>query len=470
MLSILIVDDEKIIRAGIRKILVESIGLDIRYSEAKNGEEALEIAEKNCPDLVITDIRMPKMDGLELMRRLNALPRKPSIVVLSGYDEFAYARESIRNGVVSYILKPVDRNELVTVVTDVITRIEQHNRKSDEKAVSRVMSEARAPRAGFFFEKPYRFAIVTGAGEGSDVLALASRPACYTVERRGGNFSLLIHEDEKSLLEACASDDGAFIGMSGVATSLSGLNVAWRQAELASCERLFDGNSRLSVFSEAETPLERGHFESVIEKLDETIGTGNVESLIGSVDELFVFDRFLPHDRARHFFLLREFIEEGLLRKYRLNVDADAYLTRKALMISNIELFRSLDECRRAVRDFVVYLDLIRARESVVYPFVIEALEFIRAHFRENINMAVVANHVSVNYTWFSEKFKEQMGTNFNDYLKGLRISEAKRLLERGCYRVYEVARESGFGDVKYFARTFKHITGLSPGEYGKRF
>ena len=62
------------------------------------------------------------------------------------------------------------------------------------------------------------------------------------------------------------------------------------------------------------------------------------------------------------------------------------------------------------------------------------------------------------------------MGTNFNDYLKGLRISEAKRLLERGCYRVYEVARESGFGDVKYFARTFKHITGLSPGEYGKRF
>ena len=166
MLSILIVDDEKIIRAGIRKILVESIGLDIRYSEAKNGEEALEIAEKNCPDLVITDIRMPKMDGLELMRRLNALPRKPSIVVLSGYDEFAYARESIRNGVVSYILKPVDRNELVTVVTDVITRIEQHNRKSDEKAVSRVMRRGASPARGIFLRKAVPLRHRDGSGRG----------------------------------------------------------------------------------------------------------------------------------------------------------------------------------------------------------------------------------------------------------------------------------------------------------------
>ena len=84
--------------------------------------------------------------------------------------------------------------------------------------------------------------------------------------------------------------------------------------------------------------------------------------------------------------------------------------------------------------------------------------------------MTVVANHVSVNYTYFSEKFKEHTGINFNDYLKNLRLAEAKRLLEKGCYKVYEVAENAGFGDVKYFMKTFKENTGVSPGEYRKQF
>ncbi|MCX7950112.1 MAG: AraC family transcriptional regulator, partial [Treponemataceae bacterium] len=93
---------------------------------------------------------------------------------------------------------------------------------------------------------------------------------------------------------------------------------------------------------------------------------------------------------------------------------------------------------------------------------------YIHRHFTEPINMTVVANHVSVNYTYFSEVFKQVMGINFNEYLKNLRLSHAKELLRKGCYRVYEVAERSGFGDVKYFMKTFKESVGLSPGEYQK--
>ena len=89
--------------------------------------------------------------------------------------------------------------------------------------------------------------------------------------------------------------------------------------------------------------------------------------------------------------------------------------------------------------------------------------------FKKNINMAMVANQVSVNYTWFSEKFKEHTGVNFNEYLKRLRIEEAKSLLEKGCYKVYEVAERSGFSDVKYFMKIFREETGLSPTEWSNK-
>ena len=110
-----------------------------------------------------------------------------------------------------------------------------------------------------------------------------------------------------------------------------------------------------------------------------------------------------------------------------------------------------------------------KVESEVFVERVDEALVYVKENFTKNINMAMVANHVSINYTWFSEKFKEHMGMNFNEYLKRLRIEEACRLLEKDCYKVYEVSERSGFGDVKYFMKIFKEATGLSPTEWKKQ-
>ncbi len=102
-MKILIADDEKTIRAGLVKIISEHFTIPLELLEAKNGQEAWDLVQQESPDILITDIRMPKMDGIELMRLVASLESKPAMVVLSGYDEFSYARESIRHGVVSYI-------------------------------------------------------------------------------------------------------------------------------------------------------------------------------------------------------------------------------------------------------------------------------------------------------------------------------------------------------------------------------
>ena len=123
MITIVLADDEKLIRAGLKKILMENLDIPLNIIEAKNGQEALELCKEKHPALLITDIRMPVMDGVELMKNIAAMPAqndKPAIIVLSGYDDFPYAKAAIQSGAISYILKPVDKKELITTVKTAI--------------------------------------------------------------------------------------------------------------------------------------------------------------------------------------------------------------------------------------------------------------------------------------------------------------------------------------------------------------
>ena len=133
MIEILIADDEKLIRAGIAKMISKSIeNIELKIVEAKNGQEALEICKTDEPQVLITDIRMPIMDGVELMKNVSALENKPKIIVLSGFDDFVYAKSAIQNGALSYILKPVDKTELINAVEQAITEFRKTEKQKTE--------------------------------------------------------------------------------------------------------------------------------------------------------------------------------------------------------------------------------------------------------------------------------------------------------------------------------------------------
>ena len=116
MKSLLIVEDEKMIRQGLR-VMIQRSGVPVDVIlECKNGEEALAVLETQRIDVMFTDIRMPRMDGIELTKRVQELAHPPLIVAVSGYDDFSYAVEMLRNGVREYLLKPVDKNKLFAVL------------------------------------------------------------------------------------------------------------------------------------------------------------------------------------------------------------------------------------------------------------------------------------------------------------------------------------------------------------------
>ncbi len=137
MYTALIVDDEKIVRSGlIQTIQWDNLGID-QILEASNGEEAFHIFRENSIDIILTDIKMPKMNGIELIHKIKERDNKTHIIVISGYSDFEYLQSAIRHGVNDYILKPIRGAEINDVLLAVIDKLNVDNIYVDETAVLR---------------------------------------------------------------------------------------------------------------------------------------------------------------------------------------------------------------------------------------------------------------------------------------------------------------------------------------------
>ncbi|MFC5446646.1 response regulator [Paenibacillus aestuarii] len=130
MISLLIVDDEKIIRNGLQSMIERQFPNLFNYRFAENGQEALELLRQESTDIMITDIRMPIMDGFELLEQLQGHPVKTEVVLLSGYNEFVYAKKAIRYAVKEYLMKPVKREELFAVLERVMRDIRMREERA----------------------------------------------------------------------------------------------------------------------------------------------------------------------------------------------------------------------------------------------------------------------------------------------------------------------------------------------------
>ncbi len=473
--TVLIVDDEKLIRAGIRKILTDDISAELDLHEARNGEEALEWCRNNPTQLVITDIRMPKMDGVDLMKNLNMMDAPPSIIVLSGFDEFSYAKAAISYGAISYILKPVDRKELVEAVKGAIENSRNNDKARAETQLQAIVKDGTItdPEAlplSFISEG---FLCLQIAGKDPEFVlthAFADRNY-YLLEKRQNMLTVVIsamNDVEKRIIETASGKGRCVAGVSGVSNNISNLRALQRQASLALLYSYFEERPKMVYLFHGDSDsgdmatLDM-RYETSIARID----TLSLDEMKKAVGQWFHFPREATiEQKAIMLSYLYTKVTSNLLKRYTEYTDSDGYLTTKGIMIANIWRCESLTEWEYMITDYVIYLSALIQQETSEVPFIREALKFVREHYREEITMTMVANHVSSNYTWFSEKFVEQTGMHFNDYLKRIRVVEAKKLLSNQCLKVYEVAEQCGFPDTKYFIKVFRNETGMTPTEY----
>lgn len=452
---VLLVDDEEEIRAGIsRKIDWDSLGFTLA-GEADNGEEALELAELVRPDVVLTDIKMPFMDGLELCRRLKRVLPAAKTVVFSGFDDFEYARQAVGMGVSEYIMKPINAQEMSGVLLRLKDQLDQQQAEQrDELLLLSVQ--------GFLTKYASLDCVVRTVLYNDSVALLAQTDQTYT----------LLEELER--LRALALN---YLGLEltvGVGLScatLGELRQSTEGARSALDYRVLMGGGRVLYIGDIEpgTSAELSLDEDDQRELANAVKLGTAEQ----VEELVcsLIERLRKHrmDLAQCSLFLLE-LTTALIRLARAgDVELEAVFGPGFTGVMPISQFRSLDELEHWCVDRCLNLRelLGRQRSDSAWRTVERAKHYIGQHYADSeLSVESVCTHLHLSPAYFSTLFKREEGMSFIAYVTNVRMERAAHLLLESDDKTYLIAEKTGYTDPNYFSYVFKRRFGISPSKY----
>jgi two-component system response regulator YesN len=515
MKRILIVDDEYLVRLGLKTIIDWPGYGYVIAGEASHGREALELFDHTGADVILTDIKMPVMDGLELIRAVKEKNKKVKIIILSHYDEFSYAQEAINLGASRYILKSeLTKTNLLNVlkslfysaneegdvstetggVEDITIQRERYiesclfpflpdvnalgvcppypEEPTDKKrkyivlcAVCRLTTHLH--KAGKMFPKTVK---VLFAESFADSAAFAG----YHHEKFELIAILSFTENdfppENKITEACTRivrnvhqyyDANLFIGISsgGGAGDMARLFFeAVRSVDLC----FFSEKSFICTYNQ-ESPRPSGLAPRIsYEKLGSFIETNQESAILEYIQHIFLRLRCLKNYTAVHNAFI-DFLSSGkaICEKYYLN-DKTALNESKFDYHIFYDLF-FIDDVELYINN--LFLELLSGKQSggMSYSFIVKkSITFIQQNYTKNITLSDAAENAAVSHSYLSFIFKQETGINFNTWLSKYRVDEAKKLLQGTNLRIYQVAERVGFSNPYYFSKVFKEFAGLN--------
>ncbi|MFE4712934.1 response regulator [Paenibacillus sp. NPDC056722] len=510
MMKLLIVDDEKNIRFGLKIMIEREYPSMYTITMAGNGEEALAYYEAEGADIVITDIRMPVMDGIALLEQLSAQNRVgegPALVILSGYDDFEYAKSAIRYRVKDYLLKPIRRDELFGILERIQKeRDERENnvRLQEEKAAC-LRQELRASRLrGLLIHEE-----VQPNREQAEELVSLSLPFTVGVlsyyyndgtrmkpaeiqgltERLSGPLEkkypeiltdwegklVLIGRSKKDFMELSRQAEarelkGLLIGVSSLGRE--GMDIRRCYQEACRALQYTFLYPQVNLIDYENIKKERLSFpkpDQELHKLLNMLGTDREKELKTLLAAIFQVEQIKQLDLAYLEMVGRRINERVLDEVFRVHGEASMEVLKLYRSVGSMynfrhfhDYYRTLEHLLLCVNDYIIGVRTAHTEHKDMK----EALAYIEANYSRPLNMAMVSNHVSLNYSYFSEAFKAYTGENFIIYLKKVRIRHAKILLSEDSGRLAYIGEAVGFENSKQFARVFKELEGISPGEY----
>lgn len=481
---ILIVDDESIVRKGLEGYGWEALGFEVAYS-CKNGREALAWLENNPVEAILTDIRMPGIDGLELCRIVHERYPDILVVLLSGYDEFKYARQGIQYGVFDYLLKPAEETEIDAVFRKAYEKISASRER--EKALANLarntwllkqmydLSETPKPEP---FELPRSrpdcrsFVVVrvreSNGGLPADPLWLQWADRCGFIAVRAAEWAGLVPSAD---LEKLWEEFAAFrlhAGCSRVQSGEEAISSAFAEAGAALEQRFFFPDRQVFAYAPPSVPYL--HLLKSTLKFIRTLHGLQPAALHTEIDQFL--DRLAESN-----------VSEEQCKQLLLSVlsGLERALSEKALFPfeewfgKQPDLYRMVERsaCMAEIRDRVIP-EIRRMTEEVrrmnsehcEAGKLADVLEYIHARYQEQLSLDTIADRFGMHATIFSRWFKEQKGVNYLEYVIRLRIKKAGELLEDTDLKIGEIAERTGYIDARYFGQVFKKMTGFTPSEY----
>ena len=468
MKNVLVAEDCKIIRKGISAMIARcQVPVD-QIIECKNGQEALEIAGNMPIDVLITDIRMPEMDGITLVQELQKKKYIPRIVAISGYDDFSFAVDLLRCGVREYLLKPVKREELNAIMVKLEGEVQKESvQRRSKMALCRSQLKRILLSENITQEEMEEVERVSGFHETEFSVICSNRMPknqenhhmFYFSDVEGNCVALMAAKDVRDFV-LCSSENG-YLGISDSYEGLWNLRRAYEEARNRRI-RVFcmqkegsgPGNSYLIPPNELECFVQRigtqknVKNESFLLNMKDRVKNGEIEGIW--------FQELICQITARVKEFYGKILDAQEVRPDDLchmlafdNIDEYCMEIRRVLSTINQRALGQIDDFKKRIK-------------------MEQALAYINENYPKNINMAMVSNHISMNYTVFSIAFKEYTKDNFVSYLRKIRINEAKRLLSETDLKIGVIGPMTGYEDPKHFMKTFKWTTGVTPSEFRK--
>lgn len=511
MYSILLVDDEKMeldMLAGY--IRWEDMGIRVAGT-AKNGREALQRMEELRPDIILTDVRMPIMDGLEFSRRAKRIDRNVQIVFLSGHDEFHYIKAALAVEAVGYLLKPLDMEELQQLMNKVKLKCEetrisaQSSEVLKENYLRELISESSPDARAQWIEKLsllpspvptvglFQFLYITvdrtGANSANDAglirrFAQTEMPSAFLCQIKEGTFALLIRSKpdgpaleihafaERLLLHASAHNGAVLsIGISGVGMGPEKLYDLYAAAKRANESKFYTGLGSCTEADQTVVPaIEEVDPEPAIAALCHAISHLQENAAIGQIRSFF--------DALRTPRVERDLVCSSSLRlitaieRHFANLLGESSIN--AMYVDEwkrIASYATIDDIEAHVTDVSrSILNLMKEKDKDKNLHIVHQIsDLIDRGFGGQLTVEDIAKNVYLSPNYVRTLFKEKTGETILEYLTRVRIRHAAELLKDKSKKIHEIAAAVGYENVSYFCSVFHKFKGTTPNEYRKK-
>lgn len=507
MIKLLIADDEDEVLKGLKRIIDwRAMGYSI-CGEAVNGTDTLKKIQILKPDVVLLDIRMPGYTGLEIIEQARSWNYQGKFIILSGYSDFSYAQSAVKLGVTSYLLKPVDEEELMNAVTEAKKGIENEYQKEkmleqyrDTAKKSIVMNLIKGEADATYYDlddldlladqymvvlyEQYNYFSAQKYWNFSELLK-ASLPnrTCFehfSVDSQEiillkGTRAILnfyhILDYYQSGTQSGSPLDSIFLIYGRPVSYISELKESYQEV-LQLLKRRFFCNEKQHVLSYMDLPnsnklsdWQEGGIEEYPRVFSEYIQSGNLSMLkesLSSFQEVLYYSNLPISDLKRKLIDIFLQVKQIICHAY---YNADIPDLSNDFVIETIMKKNYLYEIIRFYSEkFEGYMFAIgrKTGEDVME----DVLYYIDHNYDKNLRLETISALFGYNSSYMGKLFTRKCGVSFNVYLDQIRIENAKLLLANRRLKVYEVSEKVGYKNADYFYKKFRKYTNLTPAEY----
>lgn len=520
MNKVILVDDEMYFRKGLRNLINwEDCGFQV-VGESANGEDALKMVHEVNPDLIITDIRMPVLDGIGLIKQAIEIEGvQTKFIIISGHSDFIYAQQALRYGVHDFVLKPIDQDEIEQTLRSLSKTINEqknlHEQRLEEqtKIVFNHLLLGNAAdndhsvdllnllSVGNPHEFFYLLIEVNGMpGESAlnneeivqqikMTLAAVIRDVCGSHERiwiqkaAQGAVGVMITSNhlarfqmsikkfmtwvKKELSNRLSVDFTFYVGEA--VPSLTLLKQSADGVEKAKQHKYSNNENGIIIFEDiVDQPISFAEpDETIYQSLVEHIEEESTPQIIHSLEILFqtLVSKKLSH--TAFLASINSFVHSVL--KIIRKMGGEPTSLQSYRMIYTLHNYNfTLPQLKELIINFIIECkdEISKLRKQSANGEAHKIKQYIDLHYHENISLKTIAAKFFMNPVYLGQLFKKTYGIYFKDYLLQVRINEAKKMLRQSEKRIYEIAECVGFNNTDYFVTIFGKLENITPSEY----